>query len=153
MVFLKAGTLKSARLESPNVHIRGSRPSKTPPKFHEKTPRERERKRAKMGAGEGKKRYFGRSRRGGGPAEGGSAARGLADGGAAKAGPGRGSRAAGPRQGVRRMNNVQKSKKIFKRVKRKNSQKKRMKKSESNQKYIYIYIYIYKNQKNAKNEK
>ena len=27
----------------------------TPPKFHEKTPRERERKRAKMGAGEGKK--------------------------------------------------------------------------------------------------
>ena len=26
--------------ESPNVHILGSRPSKTPPKFHEKTPRE-----------------------------------------------------------------------------------------------------------------
>ena len=47
--------------EGPNVHILGSRPSKTPPKFHEKTHREREKKtreeekkRAKMGAGAGK---------------------------------------------------------------------------------------------------
>ena len=36
-----------------NVHISGSRPSKKPPKFNEKTPRDT--KRAKMGAGEGKK--------------------------------------------------------------------------------------------------
>ena len=29
------------QLESPNVHMSGSRPSKTPPKFHERTPREK----------------------------------------------------------------------------------------------------------------
>ena len=41
--------------ESPNVHISGSRPSKTPPKFNEKDQEERE-KRIKTVAGEGKKR-------------------------------------------------------------------------------------------------
>ena len=40
--------------ESPNVHTSGSRPSKTPPKFHEKTPREREKKN-ENGGGRGKK--------------------------------------------------------------------------------------------------
>ena len=52
-----AGALKCARLESPNVHIRGSPPSKTPPKFNEKTPRE---KKNETGAERGKnKRNFG----------------------------------------------------------------------------------------------
>ena len=56
MVFGASGELKSARLESPNEYIWGSRPSKTPPKFNEKTLREREREKGKErnGAGEGK---------------------------------------------------------------------------------------------------
>ena len=37
---------------TPNVHISGPRPSKTPPKFHERTPKREERK--KIVAGEGK---------------------------------------------------------------------------------------------------
>ena len=47
--------------ESPNVHIEGSRPSKTPPNFPRKDPRERE-ERMTIVAGEGKKkaRKFGR---------------------------------------------------------------------------------------------
>ena len=40
--------------ESRNVHILGSRLSKTPPKFHEKTPKETEKER--NGRGRGKKR-------------------------------------------------------------------------------------------------
>ena len=58
----------------------------TPPKFHEKTPRER--KRAKMGAGEGKKK----GEILGGPAEVGPAEEGgPAEGGPAEGVPGRGS--------------------------------------------------------------
>ena len=41
--------------ESPNVHISGSRPSKTPPKFNERTP-EREKKERKLGREREKKR-------------------------------------------------------------------------------------------------
>ena len=60
--------------ESPNVRISGPRPSKTPPKINEKTPKVR--KGTKMGAGEGKtKRNFGRSR-------GGVVRRGRSSGGA-----------------------------------------------------------------------
>ena len=61
--------------EGPNVHISGPRPSQTPTDFHEKTP-ERERKRTKMGAGEGKK-----SEILGGPAEGGPGEGGPPEGG------------------------------------------------------------------------
>ena len=39
--------------ENPNVHILGFRPSKTPPKFNEKTPRETQKER--NGGGKGKK--------------------------------------------------------------------------------------------------
>ena len=56
--------------ESPNVHISGFRPSKTPPEFNEKTPRETQKER--NGGGKGKKK----SEILGGPAEG-----GLAEGG------------------------------------------------------------------------
>ena len=86
VVFLKAGTLKCARLEfsgcrvrvpvarsggaagvphdnqSPNVHILGLRPSKTPPKFNEKTPRETQKERILLREREKKERNFGRSR-------------------------------------------------------------------------------------------
>ena len=40
--------------ESPNVHFGGPRPSKTPPKFNEKTPRETQKQR--NGGGKGKKK-------------------------------------------------------------------------------------------------
>ena len=45
--------------ESPNVHIWGSRNSKTPPTFHEKTPREEARKKTVAGEGKKKARNFG----------------------------------------------------------------------------------------------
>ena len=41
--------------KGPNVHVWGSQPSKTPPEFHEKTP-QREKKKAKMRAGEGERK-------------------------------------------------------------------------------------------------
>ena len=52
--FLHAGISHDSP-RTPNVHIRGSRPSNTPPKFHEKTPREREKKNEHEG-GRGKKK-------------------------------------------------------------------------------------------------
>ena len=61
------GVFEAPEPESPNVHISGSRPSKTPPKFHErKLWREREQKREILGGFGG-----GAVRRRGGPAEGG----------------------------------------------------------------------------------
>ena len=49
---------------SPNVHIQGFRPSKTPPKFNEKTPRETQEEQKLRREREKKERNFG------GPAEG-----------------------------------------------------------------------------------
>ena len=47
---------------TPIVHILGSRPSKTPPKFHEETPREGRKERILRREREKKERNFGRSR-------------------------------------------------------------------------------------------
>ena len=55
----KAARVSHDGPESPNVHISRSQPSKTQPKFNEKTPRET--KRAKWGREREKKRNFGRS--------------------------------------------------------------------------------------------
>ena len=65
--------------ESPNVHISGFRPSKTPPKFHERTPRERKKKESCGGRREKKERNFGLS--GGGLSGGGLSGGGLSIGG------------------------------------------------------------------------
>ena len=68
-IFKKAGfgAARASHDSPPNVHISGFRPWKTPPKIPREDP-QRARKRAKMGAGEGKKREIL-----GGPAEGGLA--------------------------------------------------------------------------------
>ena len=60
--------LKCARLEpeSPNVHISGSLPSKTPPKFNERTPKREKKERKLWRETEKKERNFGRSGGGGG---------------------------------------------------------------------------------------
>ena len=60
VVFLKAGTLKCTRLGSPNVQIWVHPTLQTPPKFHEKTPRERQKER-KWWREREKKRNVGRS--------------------------------------------------------------------------------------------
>ena len=65
--------------ESPNVHISGPRPSKTPTKFHERTPRERKKNENCGGRREKKERNFGRS--GGGLSGGGLSGGGLSGGG------------------------------------------------------------------------
>ena len=65
--------------ESPNVHISGFRPSKTPTKFHERTPRERKKNANCGGRREKKERNFGRS--GGGLSGGGLSGGGLSSGG------------------------------------------------------------------------
>ena len=67
------------QLESPNVHISGSRPSKTPTKFNERTPRERKKNENCGGRREKKERNFGRS--GGGLSGGGLSGGGLSGGG------------------------------------------------------------------------
>ena len=74
VVFGSAGAVKCARLEFSGCRVKPRRPSasKTPPKFHEKTPRERERKRTKWWRErETKERHLGRSG-GGGLAEAGT---------------------------------------------------------------------------------
>ena len=63
------------------MHILGFRPSKTPPKFNEKTPRETPKER--NGGGKGKKK----SEILGGPAEGGPVEGGPAEGGPAESKP------------------------------------------------------------------
>ena len=70
------GPVCSCTTESPNVHILGSRPSKTPREFNEKTPRERETEKERNGGGRGKKK----SEMLGCPAEGRSGGGGLAEG-------------------------------------------------------------------------
>ena len=60
--------------ESPNVHISVSWPSKTPPKFHERTPKRE--KKEKLWQEREKRAKFWAVRRGGGPAEGSGTARG-----------------------------------------------------------------------------
>ena len=81
----------------PKRHILGFRPSKTPPKFNEKTPRETQKER--NGGGKGKKK----SEILGGPAEGGPAEGGPSEGGPAEGGPAEG----GPAEGGRRSGGVQ----------------------------------------------
>ena len=63
---------------TPNVHISGSRPSKTPTTFNEKTPRERKKNENCGGRREKKERNFGRS--GGGLSGGGLSGGGLSSG-------------------------------------------------------------------------
>ena len=64
--------------ESPNVHISGFWPSKTPTKFNERTPRERKKNENCGGRREKKERNFGRS--GGGLSGGGLSGGGLSGG-------------------------------------------------------------------------
>ena len=65
--------------ESPNVHISGFRNSKTPTKFHERTPREGKKNENCGGRREKKERNFGQS--GGGLSGGGLSGGGLSGGG------------------------------------------------------------------------
>ena len=91
--------------ESPNVHISGFRPSKTPTKFNEKAPRERKKNENCGGRREKKERNFGRSGgwlSGGGLSGGGLSGGGLSGGGLSSGGLSSGGGFTGGGGGVQR---------------------------------------------------